>query len=93
MCTGGTVVAIDAFKKLMAGFVNIFGGKMKAYESLVDRARREVILKVKEKAERAGYNAIVNLRIETSSISKNAKKTVGSVEALAYATAIRLPNN
>jgi len=23
--TGGTVVAIDAFKKLMASFVNIFG--------------------------------------------------------------------
>jgi len=63
---------------------------MKAYESLVDRARREAILKVKQKAEEAGYNCIVNLRIETSSISKNAKKSVGSVEALAYATAIRV---
>ncbi|MDA9129235.1 YbjQ family protein [Candidatus Gracilibacteria bacterium] len=91
LCTSGTVVAIDAFKKLMAGFVNIFGGRMKAYESLVDRARREVVLNVKQKAEQAGYNAIVNLRIETSSISKNAKQNVGSVEALAYATAIRLP--
>lgn len=90
LCTGGTVVAIDAFKKMMAGFVNIFGWKMKAYESLVDRARREVILKVKQKAQESWYNAIVNLRIETSSISKNAKKTVGSVEALAYATAINI---
>jgi len=35
-----------------------------------------VILKVKEKAENAGYNAIVNLRIETSSISKNAKQSI-----------------
>lgn len=63
---------------------------MKAYESLVDRARREAVLKVKQKAEESGYNCIVNLRIETSSISKNAKQTVGSVEAMAYATAIRL---
>ena len=92
LCTWGTVVSIDAFKKLMATFVNIFWGKMKAYESLVDRARREVILKVKQKAQEAWYNTIINLRIETSSISKSAKSNVGSVEALAYATAIRIPD-
>ena len=90
LCVGGTVVALDAFKKLMASFVNIFGGRMKAYESLVDRARREAVLKVKQKAVEAWYNCVVNLRIETSSISKNAKQTVGSVEAMAYATAIRV---
>lgn len=86
----GTVVSIDAFKKLMAGFVNLFGGRMKSYESLVDRARRESVLKLKEKAVNAGYNCIANLRIETSSITKNAKKTVGSVEAMAYGSALKL---
>jgi len=85
-----TVVSIDAFKKLMAGFVNIFGGRMKAYESLVDRARREAILKVKQRAVEGWYNAIWNLRLETSSISKNAKKAVGAVEALAYATWVKI---
>jgi uncharacterized protein YbjQ (UPF0145 family) len=72
----GTVVSIDAFKKLMASFVNIFGGRMKAYESLVDRARREAVLKVKQRAGNAGCNVIVNLRLETSSISKSTKNTV-----------------
>jgi len=74
----------------MASFVNIFGGRIKAYESLVDRARREAVLKVKQKAYENNYNAIVNLRIETSSITKNAKKRVGAVEALAYASAIKV---
>lgn len=86
----GTVVSIDAFKKLMASFVNIFGGRMKAYETLVDRARREAVLKVKQKAAESGYNVITNLRLETSSISKGAKKQVGAVEAMAYATGIKL---
>lgn len=86
----GTVVSIDAFKKLMAAFVNLFGGRMKAYESLVDRARREAILKLKESAVSAGYNCIANLRIETSSISKNAKQNVGAVEAMAYGSALKL---
>jgi len=90
LITEGTVVSIDAFKKLMAAFVNIFGWRVKAYESLVDRARREAILKVKEAAYENDYNALVNLRIETSSITKNAKQRVGAVEALAYASGIKI---
>lgn len=90
MIAEATVVSIDAFKKLMASFVNIFWGKMKAYESLVDRARREAVLKVKQVAYENDYNALANLRIETSSITKNAKKTVGAVEALAYASGIKI---
>ncbi len=86
----GTVVSIDAFKKLMAGFVNIFGGRMKSYESLVDRARREAILKVKQRAEESGCNVIANLRLETSSISKSTKNSVGAVEAMAYATGLKV---
>ena len=90
LMTGGTAVSIDAFKKLMAGFVNLFGGRVKSYESLIDRARRESILRLKEKAYEGNYNAIINLRIETSSITKNAKQSIGSIEAFAYATAIKL---
>ena len=86
----GTVVAMDAFKKLMASFVNLFGGRMKAYESLVDRARREAVLKVKQRAAESGCNVIANLRLETSSISKSAKKQVGAVEAIAYATGVKV---
>ena len=90
MQTGGTVVAIDSFKKLMAGFVNIFGWKMKSYESLLDRARREATLQVKEKAFNKWCNCLVNLRIETSSITKNAKQKIWSVEAMAYATIAKI---
>lgn len=86
----GTVVALDAFKKLMASFVNLFWWRMKAYESLVDRARREAVLKVKQKAFDLWCNTIINLRIETSSISKSAKKSVWAVEAIAYATWIKV---
>lgn len=86
----GTVIALDTFKKLMASFVNIFWGRMKAYESLVDRARREAVLKVKQRAVQSDCNFIANLRLETSSISKSAKKQVGAVEAIAYGTGVKV---
>jgi uncharacterized protein YbjQ (UPF0145 family) len=89
LVSGSAVISVDYFKRMLAGFRGIIGGRVKSYESLLDRARREAILRMKEQARTA--DVIVNLRIETSSISKgNRQKNVGTVEALAYGTAIRL---
>jgi uncharacterized protein YbjQ (UPF0145 family) len=83
---GSVVISIDYFKKFVASLVNLFGGSMSSYESLVDRARREAILRMK--ADAGDASEIINLRIETSSISKNAQQNVGAVEVIAYGTAI-----
>ncbi|MDH3975319.1 MAG: YbjQ family protein [Deltaproteobacteria bacterium] len=86
---GNVVVSIDYFKRILAGLRNIFGGSVASYETLVDRARREAILRMKESVP--GADMIINVRIETSTIGKNAnrRKQIGSVEALAYGTAIK----
>ena len=83
---GSVVVSVDYFKRLLAALRNFFGGNVRAYETLVDRARREAILRLKESCPDASQ--IINLRIETSSISKGRKNQIGSVEVLAYATAL-----
>lgn len=86
---GSAVISVDYFKRLLAGLRNIFGGTVKSYESLIDRARREALLRMKEMA--AGSDIVLNVRIETATIGKNAhKKGVGSIEAIAYGTAITL---
>lgn len=88
LVTGSAVISLDYFKRFLAGFYNFFGGEVKSYESLLDRARREAVLRMKEKARRA--NIIINVRIETSAIGKSAneRSTVGSIEAIAYGTAV-----
>jgi uncharacterized protein YbjQ (UPF0145 family) len=90
LVNGSTVVSNDYFKRLLAILRNIFGGRVKAYESLVDRARREAILRMKAEARKKGAHMIVNMRLETSTIgrSANKKKKIGSIEALAYGTAV-----
>lgn len=88
LMTSNIVVSIDFFKKFIAWIINIFGWKMIVYESLLDRARRDTLAKVKEKAKKKWFNAIANLKIETSSISKWTKWNIWSVEVLTYATAI-----
>ncbi len=83
---GDVVVSIDYFKRFLASLRNIFGGEVKSYGSLIDRGRREAILRMKEQCPTA--DLIVNVRIETSSVSQGGKKQLGSVEVLAYGTAI-----
>jgi len=83
---GHVVISVDYFKQMLAALRNLFGGTIQAYETLLDRARREAVLRMKESCPTA--DEILNLRIETSSISKGGGDRVGSVEVLAYGTAI-----
>ncbi|MEZ4741968.1 MAG: heavy metal-binding domain-containing protein [Bdellovibrionota bacterium] len=92
---GGVVVASDYFKNFAATLRNIFGGRMSAYESLIDRGRREAILRMKEQAARWGAYEIINVRVETSTINSSSNKSKGMpmVELFAYGTAIKRSRN
>ncbi len=78
---GNIVISTDYFKLIFSGLRSFLGGRISAYETLVDRARREAILRMKEMAKDA--DIILNLRVETSLITQT-----GSVEAFAYGTAV-----
>ena len=67
---GSTVVAIDYFKRVAAGLRGLLGGRVSAYESLLERARREAILRMKLEARALGAHTIVNVKLETASITK-----------------------
>ena len=89
---GSTVVSIDYFKRFLAGLRAIVGGRVTAYESLLDRARREAVLRMKENAIENGYDAILNVRLETARLASSNRKGKGTagVEILAFGTAIKL---
>ncbi len=86
---GNVVVSVDYFKRFVAGLRKLVGGRMRSYETLVDRGRREALLRMKEHARDLGANAIVNVKLETASISKGRRGTIGSIEVYAYGTAIK----
>ncbi len=89
---GTVVVSGDYFKMMLAGLIKFFGGRISAYESLLDRSRREALLRMKESAASDGAHMVVNVRFETSKIDGGnpSQQTTGMFEMLAYGTAIRL---
>jgi uncharacterized protein YbjQ (UPF0145 family) len=92
LVTGSCVVSLDYFKRFVAGLRLLFGGRLASYETLLDRARREALLRMKERAHEAGYRAIIGVRLETSQIAPNGRRDgrTAGVEVLASGTALRL---
>ena len=89
LVSGSVVIANDYFKTFVAGLRNLFGGKISTYETLLDRARREALLRMKEEAQAQGATLIFNVKYETSSISGQSKKKIPIIEVHAYGTALR----
>lgn len=81
---GSVVIAQDYFKMVIAKVLSLFGKNLTTYETLLDRARREALVRMRTQAHIKGYNQIYGLRLEVSNINQ-----LGSmVEAIAYGTAV-----
>ena len=85
---GNVVIAVDYFKVIMSTIRMIFGGRLNSYETLLDRARREAIVRMQKDAESLGADAIYNARVEFSAVGQQPQK-IGGAELLAYGTAVR----
>ncbi len=84
LVTGSTVRAKNAIKDFGAGLKNMVGGELKSYTELLTEARKEAIARMQEQAVKMGANAVVNVRLATSSV------TVGAAEVYAYGTAVKV---
>jgi len=87
LASGSVVVSIDHFKRFVSAFRMIVGGEVRSYSSLIERARREAVLRMKESQPNA--DAYLNTRIETSTIaSTQGDEGMGTIEVLASGTAV-----
>jgi uncharacterized protein YbjQ (UPF0145 family) len=91
LVAGSVVIAEDYFKRIASGLQSLFGGRLKSYESLIDRARREAILRMKQEALTRGARMIFNVKFQTFSIPSSRNDSGGAVEVLAYGTGLVRP--
>jgi uncharacterized protein YbjQ (UPF0145 family) len=90
LVTGSVVISEDYFKRVVSGLQSLLGGRLRAYESLLDRARREAVLRMKQEASDKGAKMIINVKFQTFSIPGRNPKSFGAVEVMAYGTALTL---
>ncbi|MCA9410142.1 MAG: YbjQ family protein [Candidatus Omnitrophica bacterium] len=94
LVSGEVVIATDYLKSFLAGLRKIVGGRVGSYETLVMRARREAILRMKQEALALGFNAVCNIRLDTADIGGNTtNRKIAMVAVLASGTAYRIGAN
>ena len=91
MFAAEAVIASDYLKSFLAGIRRFFGGEMRSYRSLLERARREAQVRIKTQASAEGYDTICNLRLEPVDIggATNPRRQATTVAILASATAYK----
>lgn len=85
MISSNVVISHDYFKYAIANVQNMLGGRLTSYESVVERARREAIVRLKLEAEKMGADQIMGIRLSTTELGMQG----GMVEVFAYGTAIQ----
>ena len=85
---GSVVISVDYFKAFLAGLRSLLGGRVRSYETLLDRGRREALLRLKEQAQAKGAGQVFNIKLQTASISRGGGDSIGSIEVIAYGTAV-----
>lgn len=83
LVTGSVVRCLDATRFTLATIRQVVGGEVRLLGDCVALARDEALERMRSEARAQGYDAVVNVRLETTEILGTA------VEVLAYGTAIR----
>jgi len=76
---------------LVGGILSLFGGEINVFTKVVDWSRREAQQRLREEVAALGFDEVINLRMETTTLTKTKggkDKTTG-IEVLAYGTAIK----
>jgi uncharacterized protein YbjQ (UPF0145 family) len=89
LVTGSVVVSGDYFKAVAASLISLVGGRISVYETLVERGRREALVRMKAEAIAWGASQVLNVRIETSSLNAESGGGLVAIEVIAYGTGVR----
>lgn len=79
---GNTVRTRNVGTDILASFRNLVGGEVTHYTAMLSQSREQALDRLRAEALELGANAVVGLRITTSTVM------AGAAEILAYGTAV-----
>ncbi|GAE36265.1 YbjQ family protein [Halalkalibacter akibai] len=79
---GSTIQTKHIGRDITAGLKGLVGGEIKGYNEMMTEARKLAVHRMVQEAEAKGANAIVGMRMQTSTVMSNA------AEIIAYGTAV-----
>jgi uncharacterized protein YbjQ (UPF0145 family) len=88
LCIGECVIATDHFKNFVAQFIKFFGGEFRFYRTMMERSRREALVRLMRDAQRKGYSGVCNVRLETADVGGNSTSAGGKGKKMVMSSII-----
>ncbi len=84
LVVGHVVLGCDYGKQILASVRNLFGGEVRSFRRVLDRARREALLRMQSQADSVGSRLVVNVRVTTAMMGSR----LLAAEVICYGTAV-----
>ena len=89
--TGEVILGANIFRDMFASIRDVFGGRSRAYEEVLERGRREAILEVVDKGRQLGCDALVGCDLDYQTLGKRGSMLMISVNGTAVKLRQQLP--
>lgn len=84
--TGEVIIGANIFKDLFAGIRDIVGGRSSSYEQVLQEAKDNALIEMKERARAMGAHAVIGVDLDYETIGANGSM----IMVTASGTAVRL---
>ena len=84
LVVGHVVLGCDYGKQILARVRDIFGGEVRSFGRVLDRCRREALLRMQQQANALGSELVVNVRFTTAMMGSR----LLTAEVICYGTAV-----
>lgn len=81
-----SIIGANLVKDFMAGLRDVFGGRSKTYEKVLEQAKEDALHELTEKAQALGANAIVGVDLDFETVGSNGSMLM----VIASGTAVRI---
>jgi len=81
-----SIIGANIFKDFVAGLRDVFGGRSKTYEKVIEEAKEDALRELQEKAQSIGANAILGVDLDFETVGSNGSKLM----VIASGTAVKL---
>ena len=81
-----SIIGANIFKDFMAGLRDVFGGRSKTYERVLEQAKEDALSELGQKAQALGANAVVGVDLDFETIGGSGSMLM----VIASGTAVRI---
>jgi len=81
-----SIIGANIFKDIFAGLRDVFGGRSKTYERVLEQAKEDALRELAEKAQSLGANGVIGVDLDFETIGSGGSMLM----VIATGTAVRL---